>query len=164
MSQPSVFYASPAIVKKINNQNGYRSRVRETARKFDMMGKSNSSPPSPASSHHSSVAIQINEKNEISRSLSSSSTDSITDDDVIAERKKSAASEKQTPDLSTETVLLTKPHISTARIEIRPPTQHRPTPRLRRTLPPIPQNLSESKEGTDLVEYLFISFVFKIYR
>ncbi len=143
MSQPTVLYASPLTTKKTNTPNGYRSRVRETARRYDMLGKSNSPPPTPVLPHHSSVSIQINnaEHNEASPSISSSSSDSITDDDFItAERKKS---DKTTPDLSTEPVLLTKPHISTARIEIRPPSQHRPTPHIRRILPPIPN------EGTD---------------
>jgi hypothetical protein len=43
-----------------------------------------------------------------------------------------------TTNLTTKTMVLTKPQISTARIDIRPPAQKKPTPRRRRTPPPIP--------------------------
>ena len=54
------------------------------------------------------------------------------------EQKRTRSNEKPTTNSAARTVLLTKPQISTARIDIRPPAQKKPTVRRRRTPPPIP--------------------------
>ena len=140
MSQATVLYTSQSSTKKGNNQNLYRSKVRETARKFDLAGKSNDLSPSPVSSHHSSIAIQVNNNNnqvkETSASSRSSSTDSIVSEYVV-----NPSPIKPKRSLSAEQAVQQSPtHISRARIEIRPQNQHKPTPHQRRTPPATPQN------------------------
>jgi hypothetical protein len=125
MNQPSTLHTSQQTFKKVNNHSDYRSKFRDNTRKFDL-------PPSPASSHHSSIAIKINNnhRNETLTSSRSSSTDSITSEYIVnpspIERKES----------------LNPKHISTARLEIRPPTQSKPTVRHKRAVPPTPQSYS----------------------
>jgi hypothetical protein len=147
MTQPSTFSTSQQTFKKINNHNNFRSKVRETAHKFDMLGKSNNSTPSPSPSHHSSAIIQLNNNhtNGTVTSSISSSSDSINSEYVVnsspLEPKRSLSSDKLT---------LNSTHISTAKIEIRPPIQQKPNPRHRRTpppIPPIPRTHSKFKPG-----------------
>jgi hypothetical protein len=126
MSQPSTFHTSQQTFKKVNNHNDYRSKFRDNARKFDL-------PPSPAPSHHSSIAIKINNnhRNGTLTSSISSSTDSITSEYIV-----NATPIEQKRSLN-DTLILNPKHISTARLEIRPPTQ-----RHKRAAPPTPQSYS----------------------
>jgi hypothetical protein len=152
MSKPSTIYTSPATFQKSHNHNGNRSKVHETARKFDMLEKSNDLPSSPTLSHHSSVAINVNNNhtNEPISSSISSSNDSITSEYIVNPspkvRRRSRSNEPQRFNPSTQ-ALLTKPHISTARIEIHSPLHQKPTPNHRRTPPPTPRNPLRIRQG-----------------
>lgn len=148
MSQSSKFYSSQQTFKKVNNHNDYRSRVRDTARKFDLLGKSNDLSASPVSSHQSSVACKITDghANETYSSSISSSTDSISSEYIV------------NPSPKEQRKLSNAKHVSTARIEIRPPSQHKPTPHQRRIPPPpVPQSPTKFREGINShLKYLFL--------
>lgn len=145
MNQSSKFYSSQQTFKKINNHRDYRSKVRDTARKFDLLAKSTDLSPSPASSHQSSFAVKVTDgyTNETFSSSISSSTDSLASEYIV------------NPSPKEQRKLSNAKHISTARIEIRPPSQHKPTPHQRR-IPP-PPTPTKFKEGINSFE-LFILF------
>jgi hypothetical protein len=148
-------HASKPTYRELNNQDDkhsiqdkhHHTNVRETVRKFDMLGKSNglptTPPPRPPPIQHSSVPIKVNNKSTqaTNESQTSSSDSSHSDHGVSSnstEQKRTRSNEKPTMNPGTRTILLTKPQISTARIDIRPPAQKKPTARRRRTPPPIP--------------------------
>jgi hypothetical protein len=158
MSHATAQYPSQQSVTETNNHDDGHPRphrsgsaVRETVKKFDKLAKSNGSssvpPPRPPPLKYSSAPIKINNKSTQSKtetptSSLSSLNDSTHDEHGInpkpTEQKGPQSNDKMTTNLTTKTTVLTKPQISTARIDIRPPAQKKPTPRRRRTPPPIP--------------------------
>jgi len=150
MTQPSTFYTSQQTFKKLHRHNNYRSKVRETARKFDLLGKSNDLPPSPEPSHHSTLAIQVNNNNHINGTFTSSISSS--SESIASEYAVNPSPIEHKRSLSNDQSTLNSKHISTATIEIRPPTQSKPTLSRKKSSPPSSQSLrveSKSKQGID---------------
>jgi hypothetical protein len=122
------------------------SAVRETIHKFDMFGVSNklssSPPPLPPPLRRPSVPITMN-NNHINESPTSSiisSTESTHSEPMIhsnrIEQNKTQSYRKSITNSTSQ--------LSNARIDIRPPTQQKPTRFRRRTPPPIPLKYKSS--------------------
>lgn len=154
MTQPSELYQRQPGYKASSNQpvsHYNRSTVLETARQFDMNRQPNNSSSLPPLLIHRPTlpnTINNNHAHESITSSISSSNGSNNNELIINPRpvgqKRLQSNRKSIANPTTQTNYRTKPQISIARLDSRPPMQQKPTMYRRRTPPPIPPKYRSS--------------------